>query len=429
MNLELTPFLADLQDRQLVAQATDLRGLSAKMEQEKCATYIGFDPTADSLHVGSLVPLLALRRWQLAGHRPIALVGGATGLIGDPSGKTAERQLNSGDVVEMWTQRLRSQIEPFLDFTGSNAAQMVNNHDWFSGMGALEFLRDVGKLVSVNTLMGRDAVRHRLEREGVGISYTEFSYGLLQAYDFAHLHQHHGCCLQMGGSDQWGNITLGMDMVRRLHGGEAFGLTLPLVTKSDGSKFGKSEGGNVWLSASKTSPYAFYQFWLNTTDEDVERFLNFYTFMNPREAFEVVQADREGGGKPRAQRMLAELVTGMVHGQEALNSAQRITQALFSRDVSGLKASDFAQLAMDGLPTIRMQAHGGALGNALTDLLVGAGLAESKTQARALLKQQAVTVNGQAADDGLQLGGAERLHGRYTLLQRGAKRHALVVWA
>lgn len=296
-------------------------------------------------------------------------------------------------------------------------------------MGALPFLRDVGKLVSVNTLMGREAVRQRLEREGVGISYTEFSYGLLQAYDFAHLHQHQGCCLQMGGSDQWGNITLGLDMVRRLHGGEAFGLTLPLVTKADGSKFGKSEGGNVWLSASKTSPYAFYQFWLNTADEDVERFLNFYTFMNPRDAFEMVQADREGGGKPQAQRMLAELVTGMVHGQDALRSAQRITQALFSRDLSGLNEADFEQLEMDGLPTVRMKAHGGATGNALADLLVGAGLADSKTQARSLLKQQAVTVNGLVADGGLPVDGADRLHGRYTLLQRGAKRHALVVWA
>lgn len=428
MNDEFSPFIADLQDRQLLAQATDLSGLSARMEQGPCSAYIGFDPTADSLHVGSLVPLLALRRWQVAGHRPIALVGGATGLIGDPSGKTAERQLNTGDLVEMWTQRLRTQIEPFLDFSGSNAAQMVNNHDWFGGMGALPFLRDVGKLISVNTLMGREAVRHRLDREGVGISYTEFSYGLLQAYDFAHLHRHHGCCLQMGGSDQWGNITLGLDMVRRLNGGEAFGLTLPLVTKSDGSKFGKSEGGNVWLSASKTSPYAFYQFWLNTADEDVERFLNFYTFMNPRDAFEVVQADREGGGKPKAQGMLADLVTGMVHGQDALRSAQRITQALFSRDLSGLSEGDVAQLAMDGLSTTTLAADTDTAAQSLTELLVSCGLAQSKTQARSLLRQQAITVNGMAAEESQSLVGAHRLHGRYTLLQRGAKRHALVVW-
>lgn len=429
MTTEITPFIADLQDRKLLAQATNLIGLSARMEHGPCSAYIGFDPSADSLHVGSLVPLLALRRWQVAGHRPIALVGGATGLIGDPSGKTAERLLNTGDVVEMWTQRLRAQIEPFLEFSGGNSAQMVNNHDWFSGMGTLQFLRDVGKLVSVNTLMGREAVRQRLDREGVGISYTEFSYGLLQAYDFAHLYRHHGCLLQMGGSDQWGNITLGLDMVRRLHGGEAFGLTLPLVTKSDGSKFGKSEGGNIWLSANKTSPYAFYQFWLNTADEDVERFLNFYTFMNPRDAFEVVQADREGGGKPKAQGMLADLVTGMVHGQDALRSAQRITQALFSRDLSALGEGDFAQLAMDGLPTTTLTAETDTATGSLTDLLVGAGLADSKTQARSLLRQQAITVNGLAAEDAQSLSGAHRLHGRYTLLQRGAKRHALVVWA
>lgn len=429
MTTESNLFIADLQERQLLAQATDLPGLSARMAQGQCSAYIGFDPTADSLHVGSLVPLLALRRWQMAGHRPIALVGGATGLIGDPSGKTAERQLNSGDVVEMWTQRLRAQIEPFLDFSGSSAAQMVNNHDWFGGMGALQFLRDVGKLVSVNTLMGREAVRQRLGRDGVGISFTEFSYGLLQAYDFAHLHRHHGCCLQMGGSDQWGNITLGLDMVRRLHGGEAFGLTLPLIAKSDGSKFGKSEGGNVWLSANKTSPYAFYQFWLNTADEDVERFLNFYTFMKPCDAIEVVHADREGGGKPQAQRMLADLVTGLVHGQDALRSAQRITQALFSRDLSALGESDFAQLAMDGLPTTTLTGEPYPTSKTLTDLLVDTALADSKTQARALLRQQAICVNGQAGDEALGLGGVHRLHGRYTLLQRGAKRHALVVWA
>lgn len=428
MNTETSPFIADLQDRQLLAQATDLSGLSARMAQGPCSAYIGFDPTADSLHVGSLVPLLALRRWQVAGHIPIALVGGATGLIGDPSGKTAERQLNTGDVVEMWTQRLRTQIEPFLDFSGVNAAQMTNNHDWFGGMGALQFLRDVGKLVSVNTLMGREAVRQRLDREGVGISYTEFSYGLLQAYDFAHLYHNHGCCLQMGGSDQWGNITLGLDMVRRLHGGEAFGLTLPLVTKSDGSKFGKSEGGNIWLSANKTSPYAFYQFWLNTADEDVERFLNFYTFMNPNDAFAVVQADREGSGKPRAQGMLADLVTGLVHGQDALRSAQRITQALFNRDVSGLCEADFDQLAMDGLPATPVAQETDGIAAPLVDLLVRSGLAESKTQARSLLRQQAVTVNGQAAEEIVNLGSAHRLHGRYTLLQRGAKRHALLVW-
>ncbi len=429
MNLELTPFLADLQDRQLMAQATDLNGLSAKMDQGPCSAYIGFDPTADSLHVGSLVPLLALQRWQVAGHRPIALVGGATGLIGDPSGKTAERQLNTNEVVEMWTQRLRSQIEPFLDFSGNNPAQMANNLDWFGGMGALQFLRDVGKLVSVNTLMGREAVRQRLDREGVGISYTEFSYGLLQAYDFAHLYRHHGCCLQLGGSDQWGNITLGLDMVRRLHGGEAFGLTLPLVTKSDGSKFGKSEGGNVWLSAKKTSPYAFYQFWLSTADEDVERFLNFYTLLNPRDAFETVQADRESGGKPKAQGMLADLVTGMVHGQDALRSAQRITQALFSRDVNGLCEADFAQLAMDGLPTTQLAQEANGSTGILANILVSAGLADSKNQARSLLRQQAITVNGRAAADVQDLGVTHRLHGRYTLLQRGAKRHALVVWA
>ena len=422
-------FIDDLQTRQLLAQATDLPGLARRMAQGPCTAYIGFDPTADSLHVGSLVPLLALRRWQLAGHRPIALVGGATGLIGDPSGKSAERQLHGGDLVEMWTQRLHSQIAPFLEFSGSSGAKMVNNLDWFDGMGAIHFLREVGKLVSVNTLLGRDAVKNRLEREGVGISYTEFSYGLLQAYDFAHLSRHHDCCLQMGGSDQWGNIILGTDMVRRLDGKEAFGLTLPLVTKADGSKFGKSEGGNVWLSAQKTSPYAFYQFWLNVADADVERFLNLYTFLSPQEIRELVAADRQSSAKPQAQRMLAEQVTHLVHGPDALRSAQRIAQALFTRDVSRLSPDDFEQLALDGLPTTQVNDSAGAGAPDTIDLLVQTRLTESRTQARQLLRGGAVTINGLAHDDESGLGATHRLHGKYTILQRGAKAHALVRWS
>src|SRR5690606_160406 len=272
-----TNFLQELQDRGLIAQMTGGEAIVEHLNSGSRTLYCGFDPTADSLHIGHLVPLLMLRRFQLAGHRPIALVGGATGLIGDPSFKAQERRLNTADVVAEWTERIRTQVSRFIDFDcGACSAQAVNNLDWMGAMSALGFLRDVGKHFSVNAMIHKESVKQRLEREGEGISFTEFSYLLLQSYDFAELNRRHGCTVQVGGSDQWGNITGGIDLTRRLNGNAVFGMTLPLVTKADGTKFGKTESGAVWLDPERTSPYAFYQFWINAADADVYKFLRYF---------------------------------------------------------------------------------------------------------------------------------------------------------
>lgn len=416
--------LPDFSARGLISQVTNFPTLAERMATQSVKPYGGFDPTAPSLHVGSLMQLKLLQRFQQHGHPPIVLVGGATGMIGDPSGKTAERKLIGVDTVHQWAESLHRQIEPFLDFSGQAAARMVNNHDWFVDMGVLEFLRDVAKLVTVNTMLGRDAVKLRLDRPEVGMSVTEFAYPLLQGYDFACLNRHFGCDLQIGGSDQWGNIVMGLEMTRKLNGTAVYGLTTPLVTKADGTKFGKSEAGNVWLNPGMTSPYAFFQFWLNTADADVQTYLNYFTDLSVRDICDLVEADRSSGIKPQAQRVLAELVTTLVHGRDAVLSSQRISNGLFGRGVHELREGDLAQLALDGLPATTAPRED----SSLPALLVNTGLVESRTQARTLLRQQAVLVNGQAisADEEVQEG--QRLFGKYTLLQRGHKRHALVVW-
>jgi tyrosyl-tRNA synthetase len=417
--------LRDLRARGLIAQITDAAALDELLTKEPITLYCGFDPTADSLHLGHLVPVLLLRRFQQAGHTPIALVGGATGMIGDPSFKATERKLNTPEVIAGWVEKIRGQLAPFLDFGGASAAIMANNHDWFGTMGALDFLRDIGKHFSVNAMIRKESVQQRLNRDEQGISYTEFSYSLLQAYDFAELNRRHGCVLQIGGSDQWGNITAGVDLTRRLNQKPVFGLTLPLVTKADGSKFGKTESGAVWLDAKKTSPYAFYQFWLNSADADVYRFLRYFTFLSAAEIDAIEAADKAGGGKPEAQRILAEQATGLVHGKAALDAAQRISQSLFSGSVEALTESDFEQLAQDGVPGVRVEKTAGGL----IETLVAAGLAKSKSEARTFLQNGSVTVNGsrvEALDHSIR--DAERLFARYTLLRRGKKNYALVDW-
>ena len=343
--------LNDLQARGLIAQTTGGESLADYLNSGARTLYSGFDPTADSLHIGHLVPLLALKRFQIAGHKPIALVGGATGLVGDPSFKAQERKLNTPDVVAGWADRLKQQVSRFIDFDcGGNAAAVVNNLDWVGQMDVLTFLRDVGKHFSINNMINKESVKQRIEREGEGISFTEFTYMLLQSLDFAELYQRYNCTLQIGGSDQWGNITGGIDLTRRLHGGHVYGLTMPLVTKADGTKFGKTESGTVWLDPSKTSPYAFYQFWLNTADADVYKFLRYFTFINLSEINDIEEADRSRDAKPEAQRILAEEMTRLVHGDSGLLAAQRITQALFNDDLHGLGQNDFEQLRLDGLP-------------------------------------------------------------------------------
>ena len=333
--------IEDLKARGLVAQITNEEQLELHLSEPR-TLYCGFDPTADSLHIGSLVPLITLRRFQNAGHKPIALVGGATGLIGDPSFKSQERKLNAPEVVGNWVERLRTQVSQFIDFeTGFSSAVVVNNLDWVGELHLLDFLRDVGKHFSVNNMINKESVKQRLDRDGEGISFTEFTYMLLQSYDFAELFNQQACTLQIGGSDQWGNITGGIDLTRRMYGGQVFGLTLPLVTKSDGTKFGKTESGTIWLDAKKTSPYAFYQFWLNSADADAYKFLAYFTFLSVDRIAEIQAEDAVVQGRPRAQSILAEEVTRLVHGDSGLDSALRITNALFIGDVKKLSVGDF----------------------------------------------------------------------------------------
>ncbi len=428
--------LKDLQARGLIAQTTDIEALEALLNEQKIALYCGFDPTADSLHIGHLLPVLALRRFQQAGHTPIALVGGATGMIGDPSFKAVERSLNSADTVADWVDSIRNQLKPFLSFEGDNAAVMANNADWFGQMNCLDFLRDIGKHFSVNAMLAKESVKQRIDRDDVGISFTEFAYTLLQSYDFAELNQRHGALLQIGGSDQWGNITNGIDLTRRLHQKQVFGLTLPLVTKSDGTKFGKTEGGAVWLDAKKTSPYQFYQFWLKVADADVYKFLKYFTFLTIEQIDEIEAKDKASGTKPEAQRILAEEMTRLIHGEAALEAAQRISASLFAEDQSNLTEADFEQLALDGLPVFEVS------GNVnVVEALVSSGLAQSNKEARGFVNSKAVVINGAAVtepnnpnhaaekpDDAYLLTDEHKRFGKYTILRRGKRNHALLVW-
>lgn len=419
----INPHLLDeLTERGLVAQNSDPAALADHLATPR-TVYCGFDPTAGSLHIGHLVPLLMLRRFQLAGHTPVALVGGATGLIGDPSFKATERSLNSADTVLGWVASLSAQIRALLPADeGLSAPQLVNNGDWMGQMSALDFLRDIGKHFSVNAMLARESVRQRLARPDQGISFTEFSYALLQSYDFAVLHQRLGCTLQIGGNDQWGNITSGMDLTRRLHQAQVHGMTLPLITKADGTKFGKTEGGAVWLDPALTSPYAFYQFWLGTADEDVYRFLRYYSFMSLTEIDALEAEDAQRQGRKQAQQVLANELTELVHGKAALAAVQRISELLFRGDVARLGESDLAQLAQDGMPSSTVS---GELD--LVSLLVSCGLANSKRIARELLAAGAISLNGTIRQDE-QLSAEDRLFDRYLLLRRGKKQYQLVAW-
>ena len=431
----MTPIIQDLQSRGLIAQTTDIEALDALLNEQKISLYCGFDPTADSLHIGHLLPVLALRRFQQAGHTPIALVGGATGMIGDPSFKAVERSLNSAETVAGWVESIRNQLKPFLSFEGENAAIMANNADWFGSMNCLDFLRDIGKHFSVNVMLNKESVKQRIERDDVGISFTEFAYSLLQGYDFAELNKRHGAVLEIGGSDQWGNITAGIDLTRRLNQKQVFGLTLPLVTKSDGTKFGKTEGGAVWLNAKKTSPYQFYQFWLKVADADVYKFLKYFTFLSIEEIDAIEAKDKASGTKPEAQRILAEEMTRLIHGEAALQAAQRISESLFAEDQSSLTEGDFEQLALDGLPAFEVSDDLNVV-----EALVKTGLASSNKEARGFVNSKAVLLNGQAAelnnpnhaaerpDDAYLLTDAHKRFGKYTIVRRGKRNHALLVW-
>ncbi|MEI3612293.1 tyrosine--tRNA ligase [Pseudogracilibacillus sp. SO30301A] len=415
--------LQDLKDRGLIQQTTDDEGLRKHLAENQVTLYCGFDPTADSLHIGHLMPITMLKRFQLAGHRPIALIGGGTGMIGDPSGRTSERSLNEENVVHGFSDSIRKQIAGILDFDNSNNAAIArNNHDWLANLTFIEFLRDVGKHFTVNYMLAKDAVASRIEH---GISYTEFSYMLLQSYDFMKLYEEENCSLQIGGSDQWGNITAGMEFIRRTREDEeakVFGLTVPLITKADGTKFGKTAGGAVWLDAEKTSPYEFYQFWYNTDDRDVIKFINYFTFLNQDEISELQTAVDENPGAREAQKRLAEEMTKMVHGEASLDQAIKISAALFSGDVKQLTKEEIEQGFKD-VPTYELEKQDVNL----VDLLVDAKISSSKRQAREDITNGAIYINGDRNQDVQYVVSAEdRLEDTFTIIRRGRRKYFLV---
>jgi tyrosyl-tRNA synthetase len=420
-----TNLLADLTMRGLVNQMTSPEDLAQHLQQSR-VLYCGFDPTADSLHIGSLVPLLVLRRFQQAGHKPLALVGGATGMIGDPSFKSQERKLNTLDTINHWVERLKEQVSAFIDFNNlTNSAEVVNNYDWTKDIDILTFLRDVGKHFSVNAMIQKESVKQRLERDGEGISFTEFAYMILQSFDFSELFKQYNCSIQVGGSDQWGNITGGIDLTRRQHRAQVFGLTLPLVTKSDGTKFGKTESGTIWLDSKKTSQYAFYQFWINTADADVYKFLRFFTFLNEAKMVEIEAQDQLAEGKPQAQSILAIEVTRLVHGEAGLEGALRISESLFSGQLDQLTSEDMQQLYLDGMPASKTSAKT----ISLVQLLVDSGLAKSNKMAREFIANNAVSVNGNKCNDlEMVLTSSAGLHGQYHVIKRGKKLFHLLHW-
>lgn len=422
--------IEDLNARGLIAQMTGDDALQTFLNEASRTLYCGFDPTADSLHIGSLVPLLTLKRFQDAGHKPIALVGGATGLIGDPSFKAQERKLNTPDIVSEWVGKIKGQVSRFVDFDApSNAAEVVNNLDWVDQMNVLDFLRDVGKHFSVNNMINKESVKQRIDREGAGISFTEFTYMLLQSYDFAELYQRHDCTLQIGGSDQWGNIVGGVELTRKMCGGKVFGLTLPLVTKSDGTKFGKTESGTIWLDPAKTSPYAFYQFWLNSADADVYKFLRYFTFLSIAEIEAIEAKDKLAQGRPEAQGILAREVTRLIHGDDGLAAAERITASMFSGELSDMSEGDLEQLAQDGLPSGRLPMNFSE--QPLTTLLTECGMAKAGREVKDALGRNAVFINGVAKGASDNMNTSEyfsselALFGRFFLVKLGKKKSYL----
>lgn len=420
--------LEDLQFRGLINQVTDEKGLEDLLEKKQVKLYCGFDPTGDSLHIGHLLTILTLRRFQLAGHQPFPLVGGATGLIGDPSGKAAERMLNEQEVVEGFVAKIQSQLERFLDFTGENQAKMKNNYDWLGHMTLTDFLRDVGKHFSVNYMLAKDSVSSRID---TGISFTEFAYQIMQSYDFHKLYTEDHVQLQIGGSDQWGNITAGLELIRRLSGGEegaapdAYGFTIPLVTKADGEKFGKTAGGAIWLDREKTSPYEFYQFLLNTDDRDVVRFLKYFTFLTPEEIQELENEVNERPHERRAQRRLAEELTRFVHDEEALIQAQRITAALFGGgNLKKLTAEEVLEGFKD-VPSVTAEE-----GTGLIDVLVQVNSASSKRQAREDIQNGAIYINGERCQDlDKTLGEDDMIDEAFTIIRRGKKKFFLIKYS
>ncbi len=413
----MTSILKDLQERKVLAQVSDQEALQQHLKSKGRVVYAGFDPSAPSLHVGNLVPLLTLRRFQLAGHKPIALVGGATGLIGDPSGRETERHLTDNSIVEEWVQKIAGQLSQYLDDSGDCAAQVVNNTEWTEPLGLISFLRDIGKHFSVNAMIQRDSVKLRLDRAGSGISFTEFAYMLLQANDYLELARRYDCTMQLGGSDQWGNIVSGIDLVRRILERQVFALTFNLLTKSDGTKYGKTSSGAVWLDAKLTSPYSFYQYWLNVADSEAGQLLNTFTLLSREEREGLLESTSNNPQERKAQVALARSLTKWIHGEEELRSAESITQSLFHGNIENLAMNEIEQLWQDGLDRLEV-IESTPLAVAVSD----SGLAPSRSAARRLIRSRGITLNGERiADEDAVISRSQALFGQFHLIRRGRK--------
>ncbi len=406
-------------------------GTEEQLKKEPTTAYIGFDPTADSLHIGSLVPILLLYHLQQAGHKPIALVGGATGMVGDPSGKSEERNLLDEETLQKNINGVRRQLEKYLDFSSdrTNAAEIVNNYDWFKGLGFIDFLRDVGKHITVNYMMSKDSVRKRIEGE-TGISYTEFAYQLMQGYDFYWLYTQKNCKLQMGGSDQWGNITTGTELIRRKAGGEGFAFTCPLITKADGGKFGKTEKGNVWLDPEKTTPFQFYQFWLNAADADATKWIKIFTLLPKEEIEQLIEAHAKDPGARILQKKLAESITSFVHGEEECASAIQTTEQLFGKkddiDFKSLNEQELLQ-AMDGVPVQSINLANIITGIDVVSFLADTGIFPSKGEARKMIQGGGISINkAKVSDPAVLIDNSFLLAGQHIVVQKGKKNHFLV---
>ncbi|HFZ5601802.1 TPA: tyrosine--tRNA ligase [Staphylococcus aureus] len=412
--------IEDLKWRGLIYQQTDEEGIEDLLNKEQVTLYCGADPTADSLHIGHLLPFLTLRRFQEHGHRPIVLIGGGTGMIGDPSGKSEERVLQTEEQVDKNIEGISKQMHNIFEFGTDHGAVLVNNRDWLGQISLISFLRDYGKHVGVNYMLGKDSIQSRLEH---GISYTEFTYTILQAIDFGHLNRELNCKIQVGGSDQWGNITSGIELMRRMYGQtDAYGLTIPLVTKSDGKKFGKSESSAVWLDAEKTSPYEFYQFWINQSDEDVIKFLKYFTFLGKEEIDRLEQSKNEAPHLREAQKTLAEEVTKCIHGEDALNDAIRISQALFSGDLKSLSAKELK----DGFKDVPQVTLSNDTTN-IVEVLIETGISPSKRQAREDVNNGAIYINGERQQDvNYALAPEDKIDGEFTIIRRGKKKYFMV---
>lgn len=427
MNNKTFNIIDYLYERELIAQITNEKELRLMLNLQSSITlYCGFDPTADSLHIGHLAPLLCLRKFQSFGHRPIILLGGATSLIGDPSFKKSERKLQSFLETQKWIKKIMAQISLFIDFNSNNSsnAYILNNYQWFSKINILTFLRDTGKFFSINKMINKDIIKTRLKKNNQGISYTEFSYNLMQSYDFAYLYKNYETKLQIGGSDQWGNIISGIDLIHKMYKQSAYGLTVPLITNSNNTKFGKTEKNTIWIDPNKTSPYKFYQFWINSDDEKIYDFLKFFTDIDIKTINNFKKTDIFNYGIPKSKIVLATEMTRLVHGEAGLEAATRITKSLFSEKSSKLTESDFNQLAQDGLPIVRLKSD-----ITLQYALVKSKLAISKTHAKELIRSNAISINStKQFKINYTFKNTDKLYNKYTLLKKGKKYYSLILW-